>query len=332
MTKYTWHRHLDRVQTGDDSSEYVRKLRSLLQQVGSDPKVDCEYVVDKLRQSVHRGLQKSMQLGQDRRYTTRISVTDYLPYEISQIVEKIPDVLMWIIAFKVQIRDAAPVLNELSISREQIWEHLGIDIDADSANTTAKNLRAVQNASDARIKEILDQVIRSPMDLLGSYSPSTNCIQIYWLAIFIVSLGLGIPFDRLTYVVLTHELAHYYSHAGVDADKRNWHIDAFCAADVCVVEGLAQFWTKELCSRQDSHFGLLSSHSTLECFQELLAYQSEPYRCFQEWLPSHQRRIESVRGAMLKIREGSGKYDEFLYLLEEFGRVYAQADQLPRIP
>lgn len=321
---YSWHAHLDSPYAEYNSSRYVERLQQLLQQVGQDPKADCRKVVEATRKSIHSGLRSSMQLSQHKGKSVNISVTDYVSDGIFQVLEQIPEILLWIIAQNRQMHHAIPLLDELARSKEAIQAYLGFSVDSESASTTASDLRVVLASSDEKIKEILSVIAKSSSDLLGSYSPYTKRIEIYWLSIFVVSIGLAIPFDRLTYVVLTHELAHYYSHEGTDADGKSWDTGAFCSSDIHVIEGMAQFWTKELCTRQKNRLGILSSHSALESFQQLLKHQSEPYLCFQKWLLGHRRKIESVRGAMLKIRERNGGYDKFMGLLDRFGSMYAE--------
>ena len=64
-------------------------------------------------------------------------------------------------------------------------------------------------------------------------------IRLYWMAIALVAQMLAAPLDALTVVVLTHELAHAYSHLGRDIDGRRWETDAFAKTDFSIAEGIA---------------------------------------------------------------------------------------------
>ena len=64
-------------------------------------------------------------------------------------------------------------------------------------------------------------------------------IRLYWMAIALVAQMLAAPLDALTVVVLTHELAHAYSHLGRDIDGRRWETDAFAKTDLSIAEGIA---------------------------------------------------------------------------------------------
>jgi len=73
---------------------------------------------------------------------------------------------------------------------------------------------------------------------------------------------LDVSVDGLTIVVLTHELVHAYTQLENDIDNEQWETGAFAAADLKVVEGLAQF-IRELCAKarpeargiEDGHTG-----------------------------------------------------------------------------
>jgi hypothetical protein len=56
-------------------------------------------------------------------------------------------------------------------------------------------------------------------DVLGAYFFRRPEIQLYWMAIALVSTSLGVDAESLALVVLLHELAHAYSHLGRDIDE-----------------------------------------------------------------------------------------------------------------
>lgn len=304
------------------SINYAGRLQEILEGVGRNPRDDCNFVVKTTKKSIHSGLQSCMHLTRRKGRGLSIVVSDYVPEPILQLLEQVPDTLMRLIALHDQIQQTLPLLDELSASQDSLYRDLDIGIDASSSKQAASDLRALMNVRDERVAELLHMVESSEADLLGQYWPMRGRIEIHWISIFVVANALGVPMDRLTYVVLAHELAHYYSHDGIDADHRYWEPEDFCESNICILEGLAQFWTNELCNRSKVHFGILPSHTTRDVFEELLQHQGGPYHCFKEWAPSHRRRAEIVRGAMLKIREGVGDYRYFESLLTEFEAVY----------
>ena len=317
---YQWHPHLNSRRVASVEWKYAHTLLELLTHVGSDPRSDCELVVDSMKKHVHTALQTTMQLSKGRPCGIRVS--GYVPDQIREILEQVPELLLRILALYPQLKGSKSLLNQIVDASDKIHKYLDIDLKIDSINCTEEDLVLVLKASDTKVKQLLEKIVNSPADLMGSYSPRSSRVELYWVPIFVVSLGLSVPLDRLTYVVLVHEIAHYYSHAGKDADNNHWETERFISADNYIVEGIAQFWTDHICQKFNRRLGLVSTHSELECFCELLKRQGEPYSCFKDWLPHHPRRIEAVRGAMLKIREDVGDYRRFEELLIYFGNVY----------
>lgn len=92
-------------------------------------------------------------------------------------------------------------------------------------------------------------------DVLGAYFFLVPKIKIYWMAIGIVASLNQTSVEALTFFVLAHELAHGYTHVGYDIDEVQWETRAFADADLRIVEGLAQFYTQQVCVIDiDDHF------------------------------------------------------------------------------
>jgi hypothetical protein len=43
----------------------------------------------------------------------------------------------------------------------------------------------------------------------------------------LISAQIGIDIEDLTVVILSHELAHAYTHMGLDIDDRKWETESF---------------------------------------------------------------------------------------------------------
>ena len=52
-------------------------------------------------------------------------------------------------------------------------------------------------------------------------------IQLYWGIIWLISSQIGVDIEDLAVVVLAHELAHAYTHIGLDIDGRNWGTESY---------------------------------------------------------------------------------------------------------
>jgi len=166
----------------------------------------------------------------------------------------------------------------------------GID-DIKRVRTTAegwlKKLDALQPAK---------QIMGIEEDVLGAYFFRIPQIRIYWIVIAITARALGVSIEALTIVALAHELAHAYTHLGSDTDNEQWETAHFAASDLDIIEGLAQFYTHNVCRR------LLARNSApLDAYNVLLKQQSGPYTAHLQWVDG-ERGSEIVRVSMIECR------------------------------
>ena len=158
--------------------------------------------------------------------------------------------------------------------------------------TTARLLLAELDRLEA-IKRIAD----CREDVMGAYFFRVPEIRLFWVPIGIVARLLGVPIEALTVVVLTHELAHAYSHLGRDIDSESWRTSSFASADMHIVEGIAQFYTQVICEALQSRFP-----AARIAFEALIKNQSGPYTAYREWVTESERGGEVVRVAMIECR------------------------------
>jgi hypothetical protein len=96
--------------------------------------------------------------------------------------------------------------------------------------------------------ELLKRMTEINEDILGVYMPTSRLfpdrgqIEIYWVVIGALACLLGVDAEALAVVVMAHELAHAYTHVGLDSNSNRWE-DGFWECDRGIVEGLAQFYT-----------------------------------------------------------------------------------------
>jgi len=106
-----------------------------------------------------------------------------------------------------------------------------------------------------------DKIVETAMALsagtrVGAYFPlgrnparsRAPAVELYWVVIGAIAKIIDVDLEGLTLVVLTHELAHAYSHLGADKDGNRWNDKAFCQADVEIKEGVAQYYTEKVVS------------------------------------------------------------------------------------
>lgn len=155
-------------------------------------------------------------------------------------------------------------------------------------------------------------------DLLGSYDPVAQSIELYWVPIGLLAGVMGCRVEDLTAVTLTHELAHAFTHLGQDAEKNAWDTNAFCKADLRITEGLAQYYTHIIASSAAADRRTAGFRVAYELLRE---HQSSEYQVHMKWAPTDvdlPKYGERVRLAMLTCRNrGITQYAEFRRLLTD---------------
>ncbi len=177
---------------------------------------------------------------------------------------------------------------------------------------TAELLELAGHATFTKKLKMIDE------DILGAYFPLGNkpkgggppVIEIYWTVIGAVAKAIQVDVEGLTLTVLTHELAHAYSHLGADTDGNRWADHAFCVSEVFIKEGIAQYYTDKVVGWfQQRNLAAPSS-----AYTALLRIQSPPYNIHKEWL--EQFSPEIVRAALVECRNNHvTKTEEFIELM-----------------
>ena len=117
------------------------------------------------------------------------------------------------------------------------------------------------------------------------------------MVIGLIAAMLNVPVEALTIVVLTHELAHAYTHLGRDIDGQRWDTAAFTKMELEIVEGLAQFYTKVICERLVGRYPVAK-----DAYEKLLKIQFGPYVVHDQWGDTRDQAGEVVRFAMIDTR------------------------------
>ena len=162
-------------------------------------------------------------------------------------------------------------------------------------------------------KDILERFANIEEDVFGAYWIRASKIQIYWMPLAIFAPLLGVSLATLTIVVLCHELAHAYTHRGIDLNGNSWPTDRFIAADTFVKEGLAQYYTEQIMHTLGARLP-----DGLKTFLTKTSMQSAPYKAHWHWLGSNkQPSLEATRLAMLKFRNATlAEYDNGAFIKE----------------
>lgn len=154
----------------------------------------------------------------------------------------------------------------------------------------------------ANAKQVIEELKKIDEDILGCYffgGTGPKRIELYWMPIAMFAAMAEVRIEDLTLVVLSHELAHAYTHLGFDIDGDQWKEHAFGAAHDHIVEGLAQFYTEVVTSRIKPQ-----SPGPFEAYEALLGYQGGAYLAHRGWFEDDQKQKgEIIRFAMVTARK-----------------------------
>ena len=216
--------------------------------------------------------------------------------------------------------------SEGASALQQLLDRLG-DLDrswADRAAVADVNvsplLKLVEELLSLAAQATFTETLRKiNQDILGAYFPvgkkaksnGPPVIEVYWAVLGAVAKTIDVDVEGLTLVVLTHELAHAYSHLGADTDGNRWSDKAFCDSDVFIKEGIAQYYTDRIMHWLEQR----NVGRPFYAFTELLKIQGSPYQIHQEW--SREFSPEGVRAAIIECRNSQiTAADAFIGLME----------------
>jgi hypothetical protein len=241
-----------------------------------------------------------------------VNVADGLPKPFALLMEEYID-MAWLLLNRAVIDDTVKGLQLVT----EKYRKISIWVPFQQPPATAEE---IQHACDYVNRlvglmgelELHQRIGKIDQDILGAYFFRTPRIEIYWMVIGLIAATLNVSVEALTIVVLTHELAHAYSHLGRDIDGHRWDTDAFAATEIPVVEGLAQFYSGVVCQKLQSRMP-----ASQTAFERLLALQPEPYRVQSGWTDKKDPAGELVRVTMIQVRSrGLTEYAEFQETLQ----------------
>lgn len=127
------------------------------------------------------------------------------------------------------------------------------------------------------VKTLFDFYQRSPeSDVFGRYYISKHTIEIYIIPCIIFSMLIEEDFLNMAVGTLAHELAHGFHHVGADKDDQIW--ETFANAEPSLLEGLAEFYTREFCKSITS-----IQPAILRTFDKTSKHLPVEYTKYLEW-------------------------------------------------
>ncbi len=265
-----------------------------------------------IRENIRRETGLSIS-SRNTRQAVSIRVLDGLPVPLAQALDNVQQIELWPLPLYRSTFEQTS--NGISLLAEYLSaiELYGL------SSTNIDKLTTVQMTVQALLEQlaemdIIQKILRIDEDVLGSYFFYRSEIHLYWMAISLVSAILDVPPSDLTLVVLTHELAHAYTHLGLDIDGKNWETDAFSSTETSLIEGLAQFYTQQVGIRLRERVPGMEI-----AFEKLLAKQSPTYTEFKIWgKPTDPHLGEVVRFSLIACRLNQMKrHADFVHLLAD---------------
>ena len=162
------------------------------------------------------------------------------------------------------------------------------------------------------VKTLFQFYRRNPdADIFGRYYLKAHAIEVYIVPCIVFSMLIEEDFLDMAIGTMAHELAHGFHHVGADKDGLTWK--TFSQVEPELVEGLAEFYTREYARSIES-----SRPQVLRAFKKTVAYLPEPYRRYEQWGAGHG--LETVYQAFIEARRNDVRtFDAFENGLKEAG-------------
>ena len=225
-----------------------------------------------------------------------IKVVDGLPAHVAEILEQFEGLEQLLLS-----RPAIVAVAKNARIMEGCVELASTTWGTDAGPAPIDDIKRVRITAEGWLKKLdakqpAKQIMGIEEDVLGAYFFRIPQIRIYWIVLAITARALGVSIEALTIVVLAHELAHAYTHLGSDTDNEQWETAHFAASDLDIIEGLAQFYTHNVCRQL-----LARTSAPLDAYNVLLKQQSGPYTAHLQWVDG-EGGSEIVRVSMIECR------------------------------
>lgn len=149
--------------------------------------------------------------------------------------------------------------------------------------------------------------------LFGLYTYSDQHIELYYMPLLIFCKYNEVDLQWAIVVVLAHELAHAYHHAGKDNDGRVW--TNMPKSHLWIKEGLAEYFTERFVIAHEREYPALR-----KVYDRLLRGAGEEYTSYLEWKDDYS--LEHVKLALSMVRRHDVRnYEAFKGKLEEAKRL-----------
>lgn len=145
--------------------------------------------------------------------------------------------------------------------------------------------------------------------LFGTYSPLDQHVELFYMPLLIFCKYKEVDLQWAIVVVLAHELAHAYHHAGRDNDGRVWA--GMGRTHLWIREGLAEYYCERFVASQERSYPALR-----KAYNGMLDGSGEEYTSYLSWKNDYS--LEHVKLALSMVRRHNvTRYEDFLAKLAE---------------
>jgi len=323
VNKEIWHKKSDSL---------FAKIQEYFKALGVDAEERINQVKNQWKNKIDSKLRKKFQMTRrmkEKKETTsnnddhpniensklKIHISNKIPPPVIEILKKLSSAELWVLLHMDFLKNTSFLLDKIN-SKEFLLNTIINYFPKKEIETVKSFLHIIDSKAISSADEALNEILKCQADVLGAYFIDYGSIELYWVVIWLTSKRLNCQVEDLSIVILIHEMAHLYSHRGYDADSNRWETTRFKDTDTKIIEGIAQFYTNEICLQiaNDDFF------KPLEIFKKLKDCQSDDYKCYQEWISSNnnKKRLEIIRYSIIRSRSRDNlKYKEFIDLVHE---------------
>jgi hypothetical protein len=300
----------------------VRELKKLLAE--RDPHFEgrIDKTARSLRPLLHDSLKAETLLKlnwDDARKNIRLQTVEGIPVELEHVFNEQSDAAVWkLVLHQSQIESAVQVTNLFETDFARIGYWLGLDPDG-AIKSQLQSISCLYQDALSRIDQhpLAKNLRFIDRDLLGAYSPDKIEVQIHWMPIALWASNMNVSVESLTTVVVAHEYAHAYTHAGLDLDGHSWETTGFTQTARVVTEGLAQHYTELAPEKLATRLPEVTA-----VFNKLLDRQSDIYKKYRTLLNSNERNKEIMRRVLVDARRtGVMNESEFSQSIQQHAKL-----------
>lgn len=237
-----------------------------------------------------------------KQQSVQIVVKNYIPYEFDWIVKNVGQD-NWLLGRKrpmlESLREGTVILGSYFDRNPNAKNQLHLEnLEIDSVGTFKATLDKIIEQLPHWQLEVFAKFREIDKDVLGAYFYDIPHIELYWIPIVLIAEAIGASIEDITIMVLIHELAHAYTHVGMDIGGRSWDTNAFAGSDRAVLEGLAQYYRCIFLT-----LIVDDQPNAIKAFDLLLEMQSRDYQTHKIWMEGDTvAQSEAIRLALLDAR------------------------------